>query len=144
MIKWLLQFNLYRWDGYFIRKKSFINKSSEDHKVEGEENIIENLDKNDDLAIEEEEKKDKTFVSSWKLSLPDEFVNIEFNNKNSYHGYISRKMMEGEGTYRWHNGIKYQVSNKYMSIFILLRHFRINVTFNFKMRDIYIFYIYLY
>lgn len=75
-------------------------------------------DRSDDSFIkEEEEKKDKISVPSWKLSLPDEFADIKFYNKNSYRGRISRKMMEGEGTYRWHNGVHYKVSRNNICIY---------------------------
>lgn len=55
---------------------------------------------------------------SWKLKLPDEFANITFINNNTYSGRISRKMMEGEGVYRWVNGAQYKVR-----IFNLLDNF---------------------
>ncbi|XP_029162670.1 phosphatidylinositol 4-phosphate 5-kinase 4-like [Nylanderia fulva] len=96
------------WDGYFLRKKSFAKKSNKDdaEAIEEREEID---DKGDDLFIkEDEEKKDELSIPSWKLSLPDEFAEIKFYNKNSYCGRISQKMMEGEGTYRWHNGVYYK------------------------------------
>lgn len=75
---------------------------------EGEE--IHNLYVNDVSSIKDgKDEKEKIHVSSWKLSLPDEFANISFYNSNSYSGRISRKMMEGEGTYKWHDGVQYKV-----------------------------------
>lgn len=59
-----------------------------------------------DLTIDEKEKEN---ILPWKLSLPDEIADIKFYNNNSYHGRISRKMMEGEGIYEWHNGVHYKV-----------------------------------
>lgn len=65
-----------------------------------------------DVSLVEEKKDDveETHVPSWKLSLPDEFADVNFYNGNSYSGRISRKMMEGEGTYKWHDGARYKVS----------------------------------
>jgi len=95
-----------------LRKKQFLKRFNQKDAETIEENKeIDDDGKNDDLFIKEEEtKKDKMVaVSSWKLSLPDEFANIKFYNNNSYCGRISRKMMEGEGTYTWHNGVQYKV-----------------------------------
>lgn len=61
------------------------------------------------LIEEEKDREKEAHIPPWKLSLPDEFVNIKFYNDNSYSGRISRKMMEGEGTYNWHDGVRYKV-----------------------------------
>jgi len=94
-----------------LRKKQFLKRFSQKNAETIEENKeIDDDSKNDDLFIKEETKNNKMVnVSSWKLSLPDEFANIKFYNNNSYCGRISRKMMEGEGTYTWHNGVQYKV-----------------------------------
>jgi len=94
-----------------LRKKQFLKIFQEDAETIEESKEIDDDNKNDDLFIKEEEtKKDKIIaVSSGKLSLPDEFVNIKFYNNNSYCGRISRKMMEGEGIYTWHNSVQYKV-----------------------------------
>lgn len=92
-----------------MRRKPVAKKSKKDDAIIEETEEID--DKRDDSFIkEEEEKKDEVSIPSWKLSLPDEFAEIKFYNKNSYRGRISRKMMEGEGTYRWHDGVHYKVS----------------------------------
>lgn len=107
---------MHRWDGYFLRKKPLVRKPDEDDAEAIKENEEAN-DRSDGSVIKEKkEEKDKISIPSWKLSLPDEFADIKFYNKNFYRGRISRKMMEGEGTYRWHNGIYYKVSRKYVSI----------------------------
>lgn len=96
------------WNGYFLRKEPLVKKLDK-NDAEAIEKNEEMGDKSDDSIIKEEEKeKDKISIPSWKLLLPDEFANIKFYNKNSYRGRISRKMMEGEGTYRWHNGVHYK------------------------------------
>lgn len=98
-----------------MRKEPLVKKLDK-NDAEAIEKNEEMGDKSDDSIIKEEEKeKDKISIPSWKLSLPDEFADIKFYNKNSYRGRISRKMMEGEGTYRWHNGVHYKVSRKYVS-----------------------------
>ncbi|CAL1674674.1 unnamed protein product [Lasius platythorax] len=97
----VLPFLIAEWDGYFLRRKPLAKKLNKDDAEATEES-------DDSFIKEEEEKKDKISVPSWKLSLPDEFADIKFYNKNSYRGRISRKMMEGEGTYRWHNGVHYK------------------------------------
>ncbi|KYQ59346.1 Radial spoke head 10 like protein B [Trachymyrmex zeteki] len=99
------------WDGYFLRKKRFAKRFSQDDVETIEKNKeIDDYNKNDDSFIEKQEEKDKIKITvpSWKISLPDEFANIKFYNNNSYCGRISKKMMEGEGTYTWHNGVQYK------------------------------------
>jgi len=94
-----------------LRKTQFLKRFNQEDAETIKENKEIDENKNDDLFITEEgTKKDKMIaVSSWKLLLPDEFANIKFYNNNSYCGRISRKMMEGEGTYTWHNGVQYKV-----------------------------------
>ncbi|KAL6429539.1 hypothetical protein ACFW04_007469 [Cataglyphis niger] len=96
------------WDGYFLRKKLFAKKLDKNDAEAIEENRKMGDNISDDSFKKEEKEKIKISIPSWKLSLPDEFADIKFYNKNSYCGRISRKMMEGEGTYRWHNGIHYK------------------------------------
>lgn len=103
-----------------MRKERFAEKFSQDDvKVIEKNEKIDDYNKHD-LFIKEEEKGNNKIisvpseVSSWNLSLPNEFVNIKFYNNNSYCGRISRKMMEGEGTYTWHNGVQYKVNTKYL------------------------------
>lgn len=88
-----------------------MEKFSQDNAIEENEKIND-YNKNDDSFINKDEiQKDKIIsVPSWKLLLPDEFADIKFYNNNSYCGRISRKMMEGEGIYTWHNGVQYKVS----------------------------------
>lgn len=125
----MILFNPFRWNGYIVRKKAATKKLSDDDKVD-EEDTLKILNENNDLSVkEEEEQKDKTSVP-WKLSLPDEFVNVKFYNKNSYHGYISRKMMEGKGTYRWHNGIIYKVSNMHQRFLFYSSLLKLTFDFN--------------
>lgn len=94
-----------------MRQKRFTKKFHQDNVEIIEENEeIGDYNKNDDSFVKEEEKEKNKIVSvPWKLSLPDEFADIKFYNNNSYCGRISRKMMEGEGTYTWHNGVQYKV-----------------------------------
>lgn len=95
-----------------MRKKRFAKRFSQDDVETIEKNKeIDDYNKNDDSFIEKQEEKDKIKITvpSWKISLPDEFANIKFYNNNSYCGRISKKMMEGEGTYTWHNGVQYKV-----------------------------------
>ncbi|XP_018394290.1 PREDICTED: phosphatidylinositol 4-phosphate 5-kinase 3-like [Cyphomyrmex costatus] len=98
------------WNEYFLRKKQFTKKfNQDDAKIIEENEKLDDYNKNDVLFIEEQDKKNKIItVPFWKLSLPDEFVDIKFYNNNSYCGRISRKMMEGEGTYTWYNGVQYK------------------------------------
>ncbi|XP_011702082.1 PREDICTED: radial spoke head 10 homolog B2-like [Wasmannia auropunctata] len=98
------------WDGYFLRKKQNARRLIQDDAETLDENKeIDDYNKNGDSFITEEEtKKDKIIIPSLKLSLPDEYANIKFYNNNSYCGRISRKMMEGEGTYTWLNGVQYK------------------------------------
>lgn len=96
-----------------MRREQFAKKfNQDDAEIIEEDEEIGDYNKDDTSFIEKEEKeKDEiTSVPSWKLSLPDEFANIKFYNNNSYCGRISRKMMEGDGTYVWHNGVQYKVS----------------------------------
>lgn len=60
----------------------------------------------------------------WKLTLPDEFANVTFINDNTYSGRISRKMMEGEGVYRWSNGAQYKVIIKFFNSYPVDYRFR--------------------
>ncbi|XP_014469332.1 PREDICTED: uncharacterized protein LOC106741638 [Dinoponera quadriceps] len=101
------------WEGHFLRKKpSTIHKDDveiDDNDIgEGEE--IDDHFVSDTSLIKEgkDEGEEEAHVLSWRLSLPDEFADINFYNGNSYSGRISRKMMEGEGTYKWHDGVRYK------------------------------------
>jgi len=91
-----------------LRQERFAKRLSQDDAETLEENEEINDYNKNDLFIEKE-KKEKAKIISWKLSLPDEFADIKFYNNNSYCGRISRKMMEGEGIYTWHNGVQYKV-----------------------------------
>lgn len=92
-----------------MRRERFAKRLSQNNAEIVEENgrEINNYNKNNSFI--EKEKKEEDKVISWKLLLPDEFADIKFYNDNSYCGRISRKMMEGEGTYTWHNGVQYKV-----------------------------------
>ncbi|EGI60710.1 Radial spoke head 10-like protein B [Acromyrmex echinatior] len=96
------------WDGYFLRKKLAKRFSQDDAETIEENKEIDDYNKNDSFVEKQKEKNKIITVPSWKLSLPDEFANIKFYNNNSYCGRISKKMMEGEGTYTWHNGVQYK------------------------------------
>lgn len=75
------------------------------------EEIRDGNENNNSFTEEGEEEKDKIIsIPPWKLSLPDEFADVKFYNNNSYRGRVSRKMMEGDGTYVWHNGVQYKVN----------------------------------
>ncbi|XP_032688229.1 uncharacterized protein LOC116852217 [Odontomachus brunneus] len=106
-----------KWEGYFLRKKpSTMHKSDveiDDVNV-GEDEEIHEPYVNDVSLIKE--GKEEAHVLSWKLSLPDEFADISFYNNNSYSGRISRKMMEGEGTYKWHDGVQYKAGTNWYII----------------------------
>lgn len=100
-----------------------------------EKDIGEGKDYKDANELEENNNNSKEYnndtdnsnsISSWKLTLPDEFANIRFINNNTYSGRISRKMMEGEGVYRWSNGAQYKVR-----IFHLLSYVNIYKYINF-------------
>ena len=67
------------------------------------------LEENNHNSKEYNNDTESNSISSWKLTLPDEFANIRFISNNTYSGRISRKMMEGEGVYRWSNGAQYKV-----------------------------------
>lgn len=107
----VVQFDRYRWEGYFLRKKKPSTMYKNDVKIDdvniGEGEEIDEPCVNDVSLIKE--GKEEAHVLSWKSSLPDEFADISFYNDNSYSGRISRKMMEGEGTYKWHDGVRYKV-----------------------------------
>lgn len=89
------------------------NSSNDDDEDIGERQDYEDVNewKESDNNSEEfnNDTNKSSFVSSWKLSLPDEFANIRFISNNTYSGRISRKMMEGEGVYKWSNGARYKV-----------------------------------
>lgn len=108
-------FNLirYRWDGYFLRRERFAKRFDQDdaETIDESEEISDGSRNNNSFIEEEKKEKDKIIsVPPWKLSLPDEYASIKFYNNNSYCGRISRKMMEGDGTYIWGNGVQYKVS----------------------------------
>lgn len=88
------------------------NSSNDDEDI-GERQDCEDVNESKESDNNSEEFNNDTnkssFVSSWKLSLPDEFANIRFISNNTYSGRISRKMMEGEGVYKWSNGARYKV-----------------------------------
>lgn len=97
-------------------KKHFEDDSEDDYEEYEEIEEIDNDEDTNKLRGEEsgsvEYNNDKSEVQSnlpWKLTLYDEFANITFINSNTYSGRISRKMMEGEGVYRWSNGAQYKV-----------------------------------
>ena len=69
---------------------------------------VENIEK-ENLEKDEKVPEDKKSGPEWKLSKPDESVEIIFVNGNSYTGRISRQKMEGQGTYRWRHGSQYKV-----------------------------------
>ncbi|KAG7208859.1 hypothetical protein KM043_015044 [Ampulex compressa] len=109
-----------KWDGHFIRKKPLKAMDDDENSVEENENnessinaddVEENNFKEIGQKFDENNAQDsgKSLNPSWKLNNPDEYADIIFINKNTYNGRISRKMMEGEGTYRWHNGVQYKV-----------------------------------
>lgn len=110
----LLILTRYRWNGYFLRREPRFARrfDQEDAETVEESEEVSDCNQNGNSFLEErEEEKDKIIsVPPWKLSLPDEFADIKFYNNNSYCGRISRKMMEGDGTYIWHNGVQYKVS----------------------------------
>ncbi|XP_018046533.1 PREDICTED: phosphatidylinositol 4-phosphate 5-kinase 3-like [Atta colombica] len=95
------------WDGYFLQKEFPIRLKQNDAETTERNKKIDDYNKNDYLFMKKQKEKNKIIIP-WKLSLPDEFANIKFYNNNSYCGRISRKMMEGEGTYTWHNGVQYK------------------------------------
>ncbi|CAK9826598.1 Radial spoke head 10 homolog B2 [Anthophora retusa] len=104
------------WDGKYLRKQ--LRKCvDDDYKEEEAENVYESksydnpneLKVNDNNFEEYDNNESKSSTDfPWKLSLPDEFANITFISDNTYTGRISRKMMEGEGVYRWSNGAQYK------------------------------------
>lgn len=110
---------LNRWDGKYLRKKPKKIIDDDDDILSDEECVDEEEYYEEEIVVEEkkndnfEECINDTFKTnmdlSWKLKLPDEFANITFINNNTYSGRISRKMMEGEGVYRWINGAQYKV-----------------------------------
>lgn len=108
-----MQLDRYRWEGYFLRKKPpTIHKNN----IEIDNVNVSEGDETDDWCVNdvsfienEKKREEEAHILSWKLSLPDEFADITFYNGNSYSGRISRKMMEGEGTYKWHDGVRYKV-----------------------------------
>lgn len=102
-----------RWNGYFLQRERFARRfDQEDTETSEESEEVSDYNKNDNSFGEEEEEEKNKIISAppWKLSLPDEFADIKFYNDNSYCGRISRKMMEGDGTYIWQNGVQYEVS----------------------------------
>ncbi|EFN83736.1 Radial spoke head 10-like protein B [Harpegnathos saltator] len=98
------------WEGYALRKKPSTMRENDTESDDIDESAETNNRYVSDVLLIKEGKngKEEAHVLSWKLSLPDEFANINFYNGNSYSGRISRKMMEGEGTYMWHNGVRYE------------------------------------
>nr|XP_033192474.1 uncharacterized protein LOC117158062 [Bombus vancouverensis nearcticus] len=113
-----LQYFVKEWDGTYLRKKptkilvdDSRNSSNDDEDI-GERQDYEDVNESKESDNNSEEFNNDTnkssFVSSWKLSLPDEFANIRFISNNTYSGRISRKMMEGEGVYKWSNGARYK------------------------------------
>ncbi|XP_043511268.1 radial spoke head 1 homolog [Frieseomelitta varia] len=111
-------FEIIWWDGKHLRKKpKKILEVDESRSSYYEEDIGKREDYKDADELEENNNNSKEYnndtdksnsISSWKLTLPDEFANIRFINNNTYSGRISRKMMEGEGVYRWSNGAQYK------------------------------------
>ncbi|CAL7933789.1 unnamed protein product [Xylocopa violacea] len=112
----LLKYFVKEWDGTYLRKKPRRKVDADSKEVSSDD---ENVDKSlEDLNVLKEDYYDfeenangtsKLDCScSWKLTLPDEFANITFITNNTYSGRISRKMMEGEGVYRWSNGAQYK------------------------------------
>ncbi|KAI4494195.1 hypothetical protein M0802_009064 [Mischocyttarus mexicanus] len=51
------------------------------------------------------DRRNKLYLKS---SLKDEHIHFYFINNNSYCGCTNRKMMNGEGLYKWHHGIQYK------------------------------------
>ncbi|XP_017792632.1 PREDICTED: phosphatidylinositol 4-phosphate 5-kinase 5-like [Habropoda laboriosa] len=110
----ILKYFVKEWDGKYIRKTYEKNVEDnckdifEDNESKGYENA--NESKVNDNTFEEYNNDASRSRSDfpWKLSLPDEFANIKFISNNTYTGRISRKMMEGEGVYRWSNGAQYK------------------------------------
>ncbi|XP_063237640.1 radial spoke head 10 homolog B-like [Bacillus rossius redtenbacheri] len=55
-----------------------------------------------------EEDASKSQDAAWKVNFPDEFATIMFTNGCKYVGRISRKIMEGTGTYYMSDGSTYE------------------------------------
>ncbi|XP_017758943.1 PREDICTED: radial spoke head 10 homolog B-like [Eufriesea mexicana] len=114
----ILMYFVKEWDGKYLRKKPK-KRIDDDTKVSSNDDEDIDEEKSNEIANDlkgSENNSDKydngttksSSVSSWKLTLPDEFANIRFISNNTYSGRISRKMMEGEGVYRWSNGAQYK------------------------------------
>ncbi|KOX81041.1 Radial spoke head 10 like protein B [Melipona quadrifasciata] len=112
----ILKYFVIEWDGNYLRKKpKKILEVDESRSSYCKEDIGKGEDYKNANELEENNNNSKEYnndtsnsISSWKLTLPDEFANIRFINNNTYSGRISKKMMEGEGVYRWSNGAQYK------------------------------------
>ncbi|XP_015185804.1 PREDICTED: radial spoke head 10 homolog B-like isoform X2 [Polistes dominula] len=101
-------------DGYLLPKK-FITSHICNNKICG---IFNNKNENEGTSLEDitETKfdenndliRDKTNKLYLRSSLKEEHIHFYFLNNNSYCGCTSRKMMNGEGLYKWHHGIQYK------------------------------------
>ncbi|KZC08199.1 Radial spoke head 10 like protein B, partial [Dufourea novaeangliae] len=102
------------WEGRYLRKKrnKVFDDSSLEESVENEDiERVYSFDETNELIREQSNENNGSETGSklsWKLTLPDEFANITFINNNTYNGRISRKMMEGEGVFKWSNGVQYK------------------------------------
>ncbi|XP_076637035.1 uncharacterized protein LOC143349576 [Colletes latitarsis] len=106
----MLKYFIKKWDGKFATEKSakkFNADSGEESDEDEDAEEIQDGESTNKLRRIKSEFKTGLKLP-WKLTLPDEIANITFINNNTYRGYISRKMMEGKGLYRWSNGAQYK------------------------------------